>query len=154
MPRGENCGGWNRSHMKSGTPEYKIWSGMKRRCLNPKDKDYRSYGGNGIEVCEEWRRDFVAFVRDMGARPSRLHSIERRNNKLGYEPANCYWATPKEQTGNRDIAINIEYLDQTKPLTEWCNLFGINYFTVYGRIYRRNWSIERALTTPARGYAR
>jgi hypothetical protein len=27
---------------------------MKQRCYNPKNKNYKEYGGRGITICDEW----------------------------------------------------------------------------------------------------
>ena len=31
------------------TSTYTIWKGMKQRCLNPKNKRFKHYGGRGIK---------------------------------------------------------------------------------------------------------
>jgi len=79
--------------------EYKIWAGMKQRCLNINNPGYKNYGGRGISVCERWLT-FSNFIDDMGERPSKTHSIDRVNNNGNYEPTNCRWATPLEQSNN------------------------------------------------------
>lgn len=89
------------THGLSLTPEYRIWKGMLSRCYNPHIRTYKYYGGRGISVCPEWRQDFVAFLHSIGPRPSTLHSIERKNNDLGYCPDNCCWATREQQNRNR-----------------------------------------------------
>jgi len=53
---------------------------MKQRCHNPKNKKFANYGGRGIQVCDQWKNDFPQFLKDMGPRPSRTHSIDRINN--------------------------------------------------------------------------
>lgn len=82
-------------------PEYGVWSMMKDRCSNPNNDSYADYGARGIAVCVEWQNDFTAFMRDMGPRPSPKHSIDRKNNDLGYTADNCRWATSVEQANNR-----------------------------------------------------
>jgi hypothetical protein len=84
---------------KSGA--YQSWSAMKSRCANPKNKDFKHYGGRGISVCQRWLDSFSAFLEDMGQRPSPKHSIDRINNDGNYEPSNCRWVTQAEQCQNQ-----------------------------------------------------
>ena len=37
----------------------------------------------------------------MGLRPSPAHTVERKNNDLGYSAANCEWATREVQSRNQ-----------------------------------------------------
>ena len=76
---------------------------MKQRCYNKNHKSYNYYGGKGIAVCEKWRRDFKAFYEwsihngyELGL------TIDRVNNREGYDESNCRWATWSEQANNRN----------------------------------------------------
>jgi len=84
-----------------GTPEYRTWRAMIDRCYNSKRQAYKYYGGRGIIVCEEWRRDFPAFLAHVGRRPSREYSIDRINVNGNYEPGNVRWADRRTQQLNR-----------------------------------------------------
>lgn len=127
--------------------EYTIWSGLKTRCTNPKEKHWHCYGGRGIKVCERWKHSFEAFLADMGPRPSKGHSIDRIDNDGNYEPGNCRWATKDEQYGNRSNSRKITWGGITLCLSQWERRLGLGNQTLRARL-RNGWTIEKAFTTP------
>jgi hypothetical protein len=80
------------------TRVFRCWVNMKDRCLNPKNKHFKDYGGRGIQVCERWR-SFSNFFEDMGPCPDG-YSIERIDVNGNYESANCKWIPMAEQVQN------------------------------------------------------
>jgi hypothetical protein len=82
-------------------PEYSVWANMKTRCGNPNHHHYRDWGGRGITVCEEWKRDFWAWFEHIGRRPIAGLTQERINNDKGYEPGNVRWESYKHQSENK-----------------------------------------------------
>ncbi|WP_155774342.1 hypothetical protein [Burkholderia pseudomultivorans] len=120
-------------HGMIGTPTYRSWDCMKQRCLNPKNKKFAIYGARGITVCERWLR-FEAFLEDMGIRVAGT-TLDRFPDSLGnYEPGNCRWATPMEQSLNRKSVIMVEHQGVTKAVGHWCDELGLGRSSVYLRI--------------------
>lgn len=89
-------------HGKTKTDEYKVWCAMITRCTNQNQDGFKNYGGRGIAVCDEWG-DFDQFLKDMGKRPSKNHSLERVDNDLGYSAKNCVWAGRFAQSQNQRL---------------------------------------------------
>ncbi|WP_449728023.1 hypothetical protein [Bradyrhizobium manausense] len=90
---------------------------MKARCYRTTHKDYPRYGGRGITVCDRWRNSFQDFYADMGVRPGKGFSIERKDNNGNYEPSNCKWADKFEQARNRRGVWTQEEDDVLRRLT-------------------------------------
>lgn len=138
---------YHTKHGMTKDPVFAIWRGMKSRCLNPNDTGYKHYGARGITICPEWQTDFMAFYRDMGPRPSPLHMIERKDNDGPYASWNCRWATREEQQQNTRQSRHFTYAGMTLSIAGWAKRLGLPYDRLYGRLAKRGWSVDRALTT-------
>lgn len=95
-----------RVHGMAKTSEYSAWSEAKARCYNPKNKCFQHYGERGIRVCSEWLHSFETFLKDMGPRPSRTHSLDRIDVNGNYCKENCRWADPETQQRNKRTSKN------------------------------------------------
>lgn len=80
------------------TVEYRAFLAAKRRCSNPKDKDYKYYGGRGVEFKF---RSFLSFLFEIGYKPSPKLTLDRIKNDGHYEEGNVRWASRSEQNKNR-----------------------------------------------------
>ena len=96
----------NKTHGLGATRVYTIWRDIKRRTLNPKNKQYNDYGGRGITICDEWLdvQNFYDWAMENGY--SDELSIDRIDNDGGYSPENCRWTTKSIQARNTRIAKN------------------------------------------------
>jgi hypothetical protein len=83
-------------------PLHATWSSIRDRCNNPKNKQFKDYGGRGIKVCKRWN-NFETFLADIlssiGKRP-RGRTLDRINNNGNYKKGNMRWATPLQQRHN------------------------------------------------------
>lgn len=139
----------SKTHGKTKTPEYKIWSMMKDRCQNPKSTAYHRYGARGIYVCDRWQ-SFENFYLDMGPKPTKRHEVERKDNDGPYAPENCIWVTRKAQTRNRCNTIWVVCQDGTKvSLVEECERLGLDPKTIRARVNRGR-TPEDAISSPIR----
>ena len=111
---------------------YYIWKTMKKRCINPKEKNFHLYGGRGIRVCDRWM-DYASFLADMGEKPEGL-SIDRIDNNGDYAPGNCRWATPKEQATNSRRTRIIEFNGEAMCIADWEKKLGLGDRTLWRRL--------------------
>lgn len=122
----KSIGDKTRTHGMRNTRLYKIWHDMKRRCYDKRRKAYERYGGKGIQVCDEWKNDFMAFYNwamDNGYQENL--TIDRIDNDGNYEPSNCRWATQKEQQNNRTNNRYVTYEGETMTVAQMEQKHGI-----------------------------
>jgi hypothetical protein len=138
---------------KSGSREsgiHRSWRAAKSRCFNPNDKAFKYYGGRGIIMCSNWADSFVNFLQDMASGWAPGLTLDRVDNKKGYEPGNCRWVSWKDQQNNRRNNRLLTHLGVTHTLTQWAEQLGIPERLLSSRLNGLKWSVEKALTEPKR----
>lgn len=149
------------THGMRKSAEYRIWSGIKDRCLNMNSADRERYSERGITICKRWSDSFVEFNTDIGPRPSPKHSVDRKDNNGGYWcgkcdeckrngwPANCHWVTASDQARNRRDNQLATWNGRTMCIGAWEKELGFPHSVLWNRI-NRGWSNCRAFTQPIR----
>jgi hypothetical protein len=153
-----SCGCYRRSNtsqlkLKHGatlgrtqSPEYRSYIGAKGRIQNRNHPAYPDYGGRGLEFGFS---SFEEFFTEVGAKPSKLHTLDRINNDLGYLPGNVTWSTKKEQARNRRSNRLLEWRGKTQSVSAWAEDLGIHRSALHLRL-SRGWLIENAIKTSVR----
>lgn len=135
------------THNMSKSRIFKIWTKIKTRCFNKNIANYKNYGGRGITICKEWKSDFKKFYNwAIKNGYSDNLSIDRIDVNGNYCPENCRWATSKEQARNTRKNHTITFKGETHCISEWAELIGINYGTLYYRI-EQGWDFEKNIKT-------
>jgi hypothetical protein len=90
----------------AGTPEYLALGNAYQRCTNPKSRNYKNYGGRGIEFRFSSLGDAVIqVIAAIGSRPAGK-TLDRVDNEGHYEAGNLRWATRSEQARNSRLRPN------------------------------------------------
>jgi hypothetical protein len=137
------------SKKNNWSKEYRCWTCIKTRCINPNSRGYHNYGGRGITICKEWENSFEQFFQDVGIAPSKNHSLDRIDVNGNYEPNNCRWATYQEQMRNIRKNRYLSYKGMTKTVVEWSEILNIKRSTINSRLHS-GWDDEKCLSTPVK----
>lgn len=137
--------------VKTRTKLYRVWYAMKQRCQNPNRESFPSYGGRGINVCDEWNKSFVSFRDWANANGySPVLQLDRRDNDLGYSPENCQWITEHDNHRNMRQNVMITAFGETKCITDWTNdkRCNVQQGTIKYRMEKLGWDTEKAVSHP------
>lgn len=126
----------NKTHGDSKSRLFRIWSNMKNRCNNDKDKQkYKNYGGRGIKVCDEWNNNYDNFKKwALNNDYKEFLSIDRIDNDGDYEPSNCRWTDMKTQSRNKRNNINVFYKGKYRTISEIAEIEKCSKYKLYYRL--------------------
>lgn len=146
----------NTKHNLSSDPLYKIYTGMKNRCYNSNDPNYKKYGEKGITICDEWLGEngvcnFFDWAYENGYYYEKLPNgrtlltIDRIDNNKGYSPSNCRWVTNEVQARNKKNTVYVEVNGEKVNLREYAEEHNIPFMTIYNRIKYLKIPVENAI---------
>lgn len=146
---------WAEYHAKRvrEQPLYTVWQGILVSVgVRPgaKDHEVRDYINRGIGICDEWL-DYKTFEEwALSHRWKRELRIDRIDNNKGYCPSNCRFVTVSQNQNNRRNTHFVIYNGKRMALADAWRLSGskVDYKYVEGRVAKRKWDVEKALSTP------
>jgi len=129
-------------HGMKHTRFYNTFLGIKRRCNNKNEKQYKNYGGRGIK-CEF--PSFESFYNEMFHSYSDNLTIERIDVNGNYNALNCTWITRESQARNKRNTIRYK----GEPLIDYCEKNNLSVKIIRQRM-SQGWDIEKAINTKVR----
>ena len=150
----KSCGCWNeenkhdryRIHGLTNTKIQSAWSHIKQRCLNPKSKEYRNYGGRGIGICEEWKNSVAAFAKWAYANGYQEDlTIDRIDNNGDYTPENCRWVSMEVQENNKRNNHYYSWNGESITLSQIAKRNGISRDRLYYRLHIKGMDLQAAI---------
>lgn len=93
-------------------------------------------------MCERWK-SFESFLEDMGERPCGA-TLDRIDNDSDYDPRNCRWATPKQQSHNSSRAKFVAFRGKKIKVVDLASRYGVKA-SLLARRLNQGIPIERAI---------
>lgn len=120
------------------------YRGMIDRCYNENNKSYKFYGAKGITVCDCWLNNPEAFSSWalLSGYNDRL-TIDRIDPKKPYQPDNCRWVTPQDNSKYKSTSRILTVNGITNTVSGWAKRLGIPKNTFVVRV--RNLTDEEAV---------
>jgi hypothetical protein len=131
-----------KKHGLSNERLYKEYYSMMTRCYNPNTLNFKSWGGKGIKVCEEWVSDKMNFI-DWSLKNGYKDdlTLDRIDYQKDYSPSNCRWISLKEQSRNKSNNKFVLVNGKKRQLSSVCEELNLNYQSIYGKVIRRKGAV-------------
>lgn len=142
---GNSNGENSKTHGMSSTRIYRIYRGMLQRINDLNHKDYKRYGGRGIEICKEWSENFMSFYHwSMDNGYADNLEIDRENNDGNYNPDNCRWVhriVNSRNQSNTKLSIKKakEIRNSSKSIKELAEYYNVSTSTIESVLKNKTW---------------
>lgn len=157
--RNKDTGAFEKTHGMKKTRLYRVWCSMKERCYNPNNKSYKNYGNKGIEVCDDWRFNFLSFFNwayENGYKSDARYgecTLDRIDFNSDYSPENCRFIPISQQNRNYSKNVMVTYNGETLCLADMARKYGVKSGTARLRI-NKGLSLDKVFTKGDFRYAR
>lgn len=130
---------------------YSIYDGMRKRCYNINNDNYKYYGAKGTIICDEWLNDFMKFYHWSIENNYKTDlTIDRIDTYGNYEPDNCRWATTEVQSYNKTNTIYLEIDGESKTVLEWEKISGLSYSVLWQRYNKDGINTKEEMLRPSK----
>lgn len=122
---------------------------IEKQLFDHYQKNWSKYGpkNDWVKFLEKYKKGKIDLIEDTSL-PVELEETET------FEPENDPEIKPKTKSSKNKLrpekGAQIEYNGKSQNICAWARELGISPNTLYGRIYKMGWSIEKAFTTPSR----
>lgn len=140
---------FKRTHGKLKHPLYRTWTRMKERCygLKPTSPTYKYYVG--VEVYDEWKKDFMTFY-NWAISSGWTHgmTIDRKDSLKNYTPDNCQWLSRSDHSSK--TALDSIKKGKPNPAAKLTKdmIYEIRYMldmNIYGSHIARIFNVSRTI---------
>lgn len=138
---------------------YYAYRNMINRCYREKDAKYKSYGGRGITVCDEWLNkengfeNFLEWSNSNGYKESSKRNectLDRINVNGNYEPSNCRWVDWETQCYNKRNTFFVVYKGILYNMKACSQITGLSRSAIQDR-KRRGYTDKEIFEIPKGG---
>jgi hypothetical protein len=129
---------------------YSAWFHAKQRCHNKKYPAYHYYGGRGVKVCLEWRRDYQKFLDwalANGWKKGLQLDKDIKGNGMLYGPDTCVFVTPKENGARKRNCLYFNHKGRQMNMSQIAKMGGISRPMLDQRI-KKGMPLKDAISIP------
>lgn len=131
---------WNSPKEKALASRFKD---VLRNCYNSKRKSYKTCGGRGIYVCDEWKNDRSKFVKWGIEHGFEFGLVLDRINPNGpFSPENCRFVRPERKNSNKVTTVHVTVNDVTYTLRQWAILIDRPLYVLYSLSHANKKDLE------------
>jgi hypothetical protein len=125
-----------------------IWESILKRCYVPRYLIFHIWGGEGYEICDEWKNHPDLFFQwlDKNNWNNEMKVNIKEGSKI-FSPSNCFLTTYRKYVneGIEKTGFYYKYNEKEKTLRQWSKECDINYTTLRARMVYFDGDITKSL---------